>query len=117
MASIMIAAPMGILIPIVGPIDPFFTAGIMIHGTSWFICTLMAFLTARNRHIQQHKQWMVRSYVVTFSFILTRALGPIWGAFHINITEYGMVDATLNVLYLLVSDIALNWREITTARA
>jgi uncharacterized membrane protein len=31
----------------------------------WFICTAAAFVTARNRHIAQHRVWMIRSYSVT----------------------------------------------------
>lgn len=115
--SIMIAAPMGIVIPLVGPKDPFFTTGVIVHGSLWFVTTLMAFLTARNRHILQHKQWMVRSYILTFSFVITRVLSPLWPIFHVSITQYGMIDVILNVLYLLVADIALNWREISTRRA
>jgi hypothetical protein len=60
---------------------------------------------------------MVRSYILTFSFVITRVLGPVWGFFHVTITQYGVIDVILNLLYLLVADIALNWREITTSRA
>ncbi len=112
----MIAAPMGMLIPVFGPKDPFFTTGVEVHGACWFITTLMAFLTARNRHIVQHRQWMVRSYILTFSFVITRVLGPLWAFLHITISEYGMIDVMLNLVYVLVADIALNWKEITTSR-
>jgi uncharacterized membrane protein len=111
--SIMLAAPLGIVIVIVAPTDPFFRTGVCVHATLWFITTLMAFLTARNRHILQHKQWMVRSYILTFSFITARVLSPIWAAFGITPHEYGIVDVILNLSYLLVADIALNWRELT----
>jgi energy-converting hydrogenase Eha subunit C len=60
---------------------------------------------------------MVRSYILTFSFVITRVLSPLWPIFHVSITQYGMIEVILNVLYLLVADIALNWREISTRRA
>lgn len=115
--SIMISAPMGAVIVLALPEDNNFRIGVCVHATLWFITTLMAFLTARNRQILQHKQWMVRSYVLTFSFIVTRILGPVWNALHISHHDYGIVDVMLNVAYLLVADIGLNWREITTKRA
>jgi len=115
--SIMIAAPMGALIPIVGPKDPFYTTGVIVHATSWFVTTLMAFFTARNRQIPQHKQWMVRSYVLTYSFVITRVLGVVWQLLGVTITQFGMIDCILNFLYILCADIGLNWKEITTSRA
>jgi uncharacterized membrane protein len=115
--SVLIAAPMGILITIIGPKDPFYTIGIATHAGVWFITTLMAFFTARNRQIPEHKQWMVRSYVLTFSFIATRVIGPLWGLAGVTTPhQYGIIDTGLNVVYLLVADIALNWRQITTKR-
>ena len=43
----------------------------------WFICTAAAFVTARNRHIVQHRVWMIRSYSVTLVFFTSRVLLPI----------------------------------------
>ena len=31
------------------------------QAAAWIVCTTAAFLTARNRHIVQHRQWMARS--------------------------------------------------------
>ncbi len=114
---VLLAAPLGIMITIIGPKNRLFTTGVAVHASLWFMTTLMAFLTIRNRHISQHRQWMIRSYILTFSFVITRVLGPVWGAMGITLKEYGMVDVILNVAYLLVADIALNWREITQRRA
>lgn len=117
-ASVLIAAPLGIWITLLGPKDLFYSIGIDTHAAVWFICTLMAFITARNRQIPEHRQWMVRSYVLTFSFIATRVIGPFWmliGFVH-GPHEYGLVDTGLNVVYLLVADIGLNWKQITTRR-
>lgn len=115
--SVLVAAPLGSAITFIGPKDLFFTIGVNIHATVWFITTLMAFLTARNRHIPEHRQWMVRSYVLTFSFVASRVISPLWGLFHMNNPHsYGLIDASLNVAYLLITDICLNWRQITTRR-
>jgi uncharacterized membrane protein len=39
----------------------------------WMSCTAMAWITIRKRKIQQHKEFMMRSYALTFSAITLRA--------------------------------------------
>jgi uncharacterized membrane protein len=46
--------------------------GLMMLGVAWLITSGMAFYAIRRRHILIHKQWMVRSYVVTFAFVTFR---------------------------------------------
>src|ERR1035437_6683512 len=48
--------------------------GTCMQAAAWIVCTTAAFITARNRQIAQHRQWMVRSYAVTFTFVSSRAL-------------------------------------------
>jgi len=114
-ASVLISAPAGIAIPFVGPKAQFYTVGITVHASIWFITTLIAFLMARNGQITLHKQWMIKSYILTFSFILVRFLGPIWN--HFTLTQYGMIDVIMSFSYVLVADICFNWRAMTTPRA
>jgi uncharacterized membrane protein len=40
----------------------------------WLLSTLMGYRAIRLRRIQQHKEWMIRSYVVTFAFVFFRIL-------------------------------------------
>ena len=51
-----------------------------VHAVVWAGCTLAALLLARNRQMVQRRQWMIRSYAVTFSFILLRIFKP-WPAY------------------------------------
>ena len=48
--------------------------GTSMQAAAWMVCTTAAFLTARNRQIVQHRQWMARSYAVTFTFVSSRVL-------------------------------------------
>jgi uncharacterized membrane protein len=87
-----------------------------VQSGSWIVCTLAAFLTARNGHIAQHRQWMVRSYAVTFTFISTRVLN-FWPAYAQMSTSAALIEITIvTFLSLLIPDLALNWRELTTRR-
>jgi hypothetical protein len=41
---------------------------------AWATSTLMAYFAVLQRRISIHKEWMVRSYVVTFAFVTFRIL-------------------------------------------
>lgn len=44
---------------------------------AWISTALMAYLSVMRKRIQQHKEWMIRSYVVTFAFVTFRWLNEI----------------------------------------
>ena len=46
--------------------------GVAVLALAWCTTTLMAYYAVRQRQIQIHREWMVRSYVVTFAFITFR---------------------------------------------
>jgi len=92
--------------------------GTSMQAAAWIVCTTAAFITARNRHIAQHRQWMVRSYAVTFTFVSSRVLNlwpRYWSHLGDTLAAVGVIAFTL--ASLLIVDLALNWREITTRRA
>jgi hypothetical protein len=52
-------------------------AGLVGLATAWVVTTGLAFTAIRRGLIEQHLEWMVRSYVVTFAFVVFRVLS--WG--------------------------------------
>jgi uncharacterized membrane protein len=46
--------------------------GLVGLSTAWTITTAMAYLAIRRRLIGLHREWMVRSYVVTMAFVFVR---------------------------------------------
>ena len=87
------------------------------QAAAWVVCTTAAFITARNRHIVQHRQWMARSYAVTFTFVSSRVLNlwpPYWGHLGDALSAVGVIAFTL--ASLLIVDLGLNWHELTTRR-
>ena len=92
--------------------------GTSMQAAAWIVCTTAAFLTARNRQILQHRQWMARSYAVTFTFVSSRVLNlwpRYWSHLGDSISAVGVIAFTLASLLLV--DLGLNWRELTTRRA
>ena len=88
------------------------------QATAWVVCTTAAFLTARNRQIIQHRQWMIRSYAVTFTFVSSRVLN-LWPAYwsHLGDTLSAVGVIAFTLISLLIVDLGLNWHELTTRRA
>jgi uncharacterized membrane protein len=87
------------------------------QAAAWVVCTTAAFITARNRQIIQHRQWMVRSYAVTFTFVSSRVLNlwpRYWSHLGDTLSAVGVIAFTL--ASLLIVDLGLNWRELTTRR-
>jgi uncharacterized membrane protein len=92
--------------------------GTSMQAVAWIVCTTAAFITARNRQITQHRQWMARSYAVTFTFVSSRVLNlwpRYWSHLGDAFSAVGVIAFTL--VSLLVVDLGLNWRELTTRRA
>jgi uncharacterized membrane protein len=112
--AVLIAAPLAISIPIYLRQDKFYIAGTIAHAGTWFVSTLVAFLIARNRHIPQHRQWMIRSYALTFSFVIVRVFSKF---FPLPDPVFGIVDVIVTLLVLLASDIGMNWQELARRRA
>jgi uncharacterized membrane protein len=91
--------------------------GTSMQAAAWMVCTTVAVVTARNRQIKVHRQWMARSYAVTFTFVSSRVLNLVpayWSHLGDVLSAVGVIAFTL--ASLLIVDIGLNWRELTTRR-
>jgi hypothetical protein len=53
-----------------GPLS--YAAGLFTLCVAWVITTGMALYAIRTRRIEQHREWMLRSYTVTFAFVTFR---------------------------------------------
>lgn len=46
--------------------------GLFMLAVAWVVTTSMAIVAIRRRDVQQHRDWMIRSYTVTFAFATFR---------------------------------------------
>jgi heme/copper-type cytochrome/quinol oxidase subunit 3 len=51
-----------------------YASGLFGLAVAWTITTGMAYVAIRRRAIEQHREWMIRSYVVTLAFVFFRLL-------------------------------------------
>jgi uncharacterized membrane protein len=49
-----------------------YASGFFGLASAWVITTSMAYVSIRHRAIEQHREWMIRSYVVAFAFVTFR---------------------------------------------
>jgi uncharacterized membrane protein len=113
--SVFIAAPLAVVLSNHrhDPRAAHFVAANVVQAGTWLITTTAAFLTARNRHFQQHREWMVRSYAVTFTFVGTRVLQPIPAWNRHSEAGFAMEIIVITFLAILIPDIAFHWRALT----
>ncbi len=112
--SVLIGAFTGIALAAGRPGLP----GTSMQAAAWIVCTAAGFITARNRQIVQHRQWMARSYAVTLTFVFSRVpnLWPrYWSHLGDSFSAVGVIAFTL--ASLLIVELGLNWHALTTRRA
>src|SRR6202161_2649560 len=91
--------------------------GTTMQAAAWMVCTTAAFVAARNRQIAVHRQWMARSYAVTFTFVSSRVLNLVpayWS--HLGDVLSAVVVIAFTLASIIIVDLGLNWRELTTRR-
>lgn len=78
----------------------------------WLITTGAAFVNVRNRRIPQHRQWMIRSYCVTFIFVASRVVQAIPALAGMSHVTFAAVLFTLQLLAVMGPDLAFNWQDV-----
>jgi len=116
--SVFVSAPLGIVLATlhhdVRAIH--WIAAVAVQSATWMITTVAAFLTAWNGHYQHHREWMIRSYAVTMTFVFTRVLQPIplWNRH--SEAGFSMEILVITLLAVLVPDLVLNWSDFISRR-
>jgi uncharacterized membrane protein len=91
--------------------------GTSMQGATWVVCTTAAVVAARNRQVAVHRQWMARSYAVTFTFVSSRVLNLVpayWSHLGDVLSAVGVIAFTL--VSILLVDLGLNWHQLTKRR-
>lgn len=77
-------------------------------GAAWLVCAAMGYRAALNRRIPSHQAWMIRSYVLVWSFVLCRLIGQVP-----SFPELGSGGATAWLSWivpLMLCEVALQWQ-------
>lgn len=81
---------------------------------AWITTALMAYISVMRGYILQHKEWMIRSYVVTFAFVTFRWLNDLTVVKNL-IPEFAERGPTVIwfswAIPLLITEIVLSWNK------
>jgi uncharacterized membrane protein len=66
------------------PGDWVFAGGLLGLACAWTLTTGLGYLAIRRRSIQQHQEWMIRSYVVASAFVFFRLFVDVLHAFGVH---------------------------------
>lgn len=88
--------------------------GLQVLALAWIVTAGMAFWKVKNGHILQHKEWMIRSYVVTLGFFFFRIINNAAFAKAImpEFKERGVTIIWLCwAVPLLATEVVLSWKK------
>ncbi|MEO8308403.1 MAG: DUF2306 domain-containing protein [Pseudomonadota bacterium] len=74
-----------------------YQVGLFMLCTAWVLTTSMALWSIRQRRINQHRDWMLRSYIVTFAFVIYR-IGAQWLHTWLNMPSAEVADEIDNLM-------------------
>lgn len=95
LAAVAIGCSGGYYLALTTP-DPWvYAAGLFGLASAWAITTSMAYLAIRRRAIEQHREWMIRSYVVTLAFVFFRLFTEITDGYGVPAGESAKAAAWL----------------------
>jgi len=78
-AGVLPASLMGLAIGSVSPFGPFLRVSNVLLAILWLVATLIGFRKAQQQRFTEHRRWMVRSFVLTFSIITNRLWAVVFG--------------------------------------
>ena len=90
-----------------------FAAGLLVLGSVWLAAAAMAYRAVRHRRIDSHREWMIRSYLLTCSFVVCRLPEYSWIA---PVTTALGPGADVTILWLgwtvplFIAQIAIEWQ-------
>ncbi len=72
MAAVAVSSLAAFYLALTTQVGWVFAAGLGGLGLAWVVTTGLAYISIRKGLLEQHKEWMIRSYVVTFGFVFFR---------------------------------------------
>jgi hypothetical protein len=114
LGAIVVGSLAGIALALTSGVNAIYATGLLGLAAVWLLTGGMAFAAIRRRNIVQHKQWMIRSYVVTFAFVSFRIIDDTLG--YLGIGERADNVAILAwacwAVPLVVTEAAIQGRQI-----
>jgi uncharacterized membrane protein len=99
--------------------DWVFAGGLLGLACAWTVTTGLGYLAIRRRRIQQHREWMIRSYVVATAFVFFRVFVDLLHAFGVHSPKGVQTPEELKLaawfcwsIPLLMAEVCIQWRHL-----
>jgi uncharacterized membrane protein len=119
-AGVFVAAPFGAYIQYfqerTGAPRSFSIAGI-VDATLWMLTTGIALAFILNGKVQQHRQWMTRSFAVAIVFLEVRVIGGVTGWDNLGIAVTETIVWSCLAFAILFADLVLQWQDLRSTRS
>lgn len=89
--SVILAGISGMYLAVTSDVNLPYAVGLFGLGFTWAISAIMAFVSIKNKKVELHKDWMIRSYVITFAFVSFRFVEDILMSLKIGTYEEVLV--------------------------
>jgi hypothetical protein len=118
MAAVMLGAVAGYYLAFHTSGGVVFGSGLVGLATAWLTTTGLAFLAIKRHLYDQHKEWMIRSYVVTFAFVTFRAFESVLAAQGVSLVErIGIASWFCWAVPLLLNELVMQGRKVLRVAA
>jgi len=91
LAGVVIGVAGGFYLAVTIPGHLAYKTGLFMLCAAWLITTAMAWYSIRSRLYEQHREWMLRSFTVTFAFVTFR-LASYWLKSAVSVHEDPVAD-------------------------
>ena len=110
-AGVFISAPAAMVVALKLPI-PALTAASFVQGIGWMLATATALYCVRSGKIQQHREWMLRSYPFAAVFVVNRAILAIPAIAKGGLTSLAEVVWTVIAVACFLPSFLIEWQHL-----
>jgi hypothetical protein len=116
--AVVLSAAAGYYLAFTTAFGVVFGAGLAGLATAWLVTTGLAYVAIRRQAYDQHKEWMIRSYVVTTAFVTFRAaFAALQGSAIGENAAAALLAWACWAIPLLITEAVLQGRKIHAVRA
>ena len=119
-AGVFVAAPLGFYIQYfqerMGGARSF-TSAAAVDAVLWMATTGIAMVFILKGKVQEHQQWMTRSFAVALVFLEVRVIGGLGGWEDLDVHVNETIVWTCLAFSILFADLVLQWQELGRQRA
>jgi len=118
LGAVLVGATGGMGLALTSGINASYAGGLFALAIAWLLTSAMALASIRRRNFVQHKQWMIRSYVVTFAFVTFRVVSD--SLVYLGVSEplqyYAMLAWGCWAMPLLFAEAVIQGRQVFARR-